>query len=176
MKSLLALTDGDLRRLASVDGQALREALRPTGLIDRRAKLLSDIGLLLDEDPDLVDRAGEASIDDGLRQLTALPGVGLKTAKCVLMYSYGRPVLPTDIHVLRVAKRLALVPMDVSWAAADRQLENLVPDHLKYDVHVRFVWHGRMTCVSQRPACERCSIANDCPSEGTAGAARATYV
>jgi endonuclease III len=88
----------------------------------------------------------------------------VKTAKCVLMYSLGRDVLPIDIHVLRVAKRLGLVATDASWDAVDRQLEAEVPAELKFDVHVGFVIHGREVCRSRDPDCDDCVLADLCPS------------
>jgi endonuclease III len=177
MAELHAITDGDLRQLHRADGVSLREALRPTGLVERRALMLGAISRELADDPGLLDRAGAAAdLAEAVGLLTSLPGVGIKTAKCILMYCYDRPVLPTDIHVLRVAKRLGLVSMHVPWLQAERSLEALVPPDLKYDVHVRFVWHGRLVCTSLRPSCGDCPVEPRCPSAGTPGAPRAAYV
>ena len=113
--------------------------------------------------------------EDAFGYLVSLPGVGAKTAKCVLMYSLGRAVLPVDIHVLRVAKRLGQVPADASWKRTDELLEDEVPDELKFDVHVSFVIHGRDVCKSRNPDCENCVLADLCPSAFLAPTLRADY-
>jgi endonuclease III len=77
--------------------------------------------------------------------LTNLPGVGVKTAKCVLMYSLGRALLPVDTHVARVSRRLGLAEVkgDRAFAAA---VEGAVPPDCHYDYHVNALQHGREVC------------------------------
>ena len=172
---LLELTDGALDRLDEVEEEVLLSALRPVGLASRRSEQLRTIAGAVR--PAERWRAGleAAGTEDVLAQLLALPGVGSKTAKCVAMYSLGRPVLPVDIHVLRVAKRIGLLEGATTWRSADAELERRVPDELKFDVHVRFVAHGRATCTSIRPSCDTCPVALQCPSAGTTGEPRRSY-
>jgi endonuclease-3 len=99
--------------------------------------------------------------------LRALPGVGPKTAACVLLFSLGRPALPVDTHVERVSKRLGLIPEKATAERAHELLEALVPPEEYYTFHMLLIKHGRRTCIARRPACERCPLLA-CPSR-TAG-------
>jgi endonuclease-3 len=103
--------------------------------------------------------------------LTGLPGVGPKTAACVLLFSLGRPVMPVDTHVHRVARRLAIIDGTVTAERAHPILTRLAgPDDAAqvYAVHVGFVRHGRRICHARRPTCGACPLAGICPSAGTA--------
>ena len=103
-------------------------------------------------------------VDEGRDWLRQLPGVGMKTASCVLLFSLGMPALPVDTHVFRVAKRLGLVGSRVSVEQAHRLLEGLVPPQNVYRLHVLLIEHGRRTCKAQRPRCEDCVLRMLCPS------------
>lgn len=163
--------------LPDVDNAALEEVLRPLGFVNRRREQLLGIARRVDEElGGTLEPLRELGDQEALDYLTSLPGVGTKTAKCVLMYSLDRDVLPVDIHVLRVAKRLGLVPADASWDRTDRLLEASVPAELKYDVHVSFVIHGRDVCRSRDPDCDACVLADLCPSAHTAPTLRSDYV
>lgn len=174
--ALEQLTDGDLGELDRVPMEALADALRPVGLVNRRSGQLRAIAAACRPIDAFEDELRGSTTQQVLERLQTLPGVGSKTAKCVALYSLERPVLPVDIHVLRVAKRIGVVPERTSWAAADELLERTVPDELKWDVHVRFVTHGRSTCLAARPRCDECVIASSCPSRGTAGEDRRDLV
>lgn len=93
--------------------------------------------------------------------LTSLPGVGLKTAKCVMMYSMGREVLPIDTHVARIAHRLGLAPPNTSKRSAELLEQSIAPD-LRYDFHVNAVAHGRNVCRAHRPVCSECVLVDFC--------------
>lgn len=175
-QGLLDLTDGKLDELDQADQDQLEHVLRPVGFARRRTATLRSIAAEVRPAGAWRERLATAPTEPMLTELVGLPGVGLKTAKCVAMYSLDRPVLPIDIHVLRVAKRLGLLAMETPWREADAVLEQLVPDDLKYDVHVRFVEHGRTTCTDPSPACDHCPVADRCPSAGTSGRGRAVYI
>jgi endonuclease-3 len=101
--------------------------------------------------------------------LVALPGVGPKTAACVLLFALGRPVMPVDTHVHRVARRLGIIDQKVTAEQAHPLLTRLAgPDDAAqvYAVHVDFVRHGRRICHARRPACGDCPLARMCPSAG----------
>lgn len=169
---LMELTGGRLEDLDRCDQQELELALRPVGFARKRSQQLSEIAALVRPLDSWVEELRTLPTEDVLERLERLPGVGPKTAKCVAMYSLERSVLPVDIHVLRVAKRLGLVASDATWSSADKLLEASVPDALKHDVHVQFVVHGRAICTSSRPGCERCPLDQLCPSAGTIGEPR----
>jgi endonuclease-3 len=94
--------------------------------------------------------------------LTELPGVGPKTAACVLLFSCGRPALPVDTHVHRVTRRLGLVPDRISAEGAQLLLESLVPPDDYYAFHLNLIRHGREVCKAPRPLCERCVVRSWC--------------
>jgi endonuclease III len=173
---LLDLTDGRLDQLDRVDRDLLERTLRPVGLARKRAETLRAIAAEVRPVDSWARQLADAPTADVIDTLVALPGVGMKTAKCVAMYSLDRAVLPIDIHVLRVAKRLGLLPLDTPWRRADDLLEALVPDDLKHAVHVGFVAHGRRTCTDPTPSCDSCPVAHWCPSSGTVGHGRTVYV
>ena len=96
--------------------------------------------------------------------LTSLPGVGPKTAACVMLFSLGRPALPVDTHVERVSKRLGLLHANVNAANAHDLLEGQMDAELYYDYHVAVIRHGRRVCRAPLPICDPCVLADSCPS------------
>jgi endonuclease-3 len=109
----------------------------------------------------------ELPMEEAKAWLRSLPGVGPKTAACVLMFALGRPALPVDTHVHRVAQRLGLVPAKTGPADAHDILEAiLVPDEV-YGFHISLIKHGRRLCRAQRPLCDRCPLLDGCPAGQT---------
>jgi len=103
-------------------------------------------------------------LDEARDWLMQLPGVGMKTASVVLLFSLGMPALPVDTHVFRVTKRLGLIDDKISVEKAHRLLEQRVPSDDVYQFHVLLIEHGRGTCKAQRPRCVECVLASLCPS------------
>ncbi|HWQ16089.1 MAG TPA: endonuclease III [Roseiflexaceae bacterium] len=122
----------------------------------------------------VLERRGELSLDfldnlplpEARRWLTALDGIGPKTAACVLLFALGKPALPVDTHVHRVAKRLGLIGPKVSAELAHDLLESAVPPEDIYAFHVNLIQHGRRICHAQRPACAVCPLADLCDYYG----------
>lgn len=137
--------------LANVKAARIRAILRE--LLERRGEL--DLGFLRDL-PD----------DEVFEFLTTLPGVGPKTAAIVQAFSLGRPAIPVDTHVHRVATRLGLVPK-TNAARAQRLLEGSVPARSKIALHMGLIHHGRATCTALRPRCDECPLFDLCPSGPT---------
>ncbi|SRR6266508_740242 len=105
----------------------------------------------------------ELPLDEAKTWLRSLRGVGPKTAACVLMFALGRPALPVDTHVHRVAQRLGLVPAKAGAAQAHDILEAILKPDEVYPFHVSLIKHGRRLCRAQRPLCERCPLLDGCP-------------
>lgn len=144
------------------------QAIRSGGLSNLKApriqRILSAIraqtgGLSLDVLQELSDEAARS-------WLLSLPGVGPKTAACVLLFSLGRPVMPVDTHVHRVSKRLRLIEAGVSAESAHGILTDLIGANreLIYSLHMNVIQHGRKTCQARRPACATCMLSDLCPS------------
>jgi|SRR5581483_651222 len=101
-----------------------------------------------------------------LHYLRQLPGVGPKTAACVLMFHLGLPAFPIDTHVGRILQRLGIVGPRVSNEAAHKLLDTVLPSEWVYPLHVNLIRHGRQICHSQRPECTVCTLYNDCAYVG----------
>jgi endonuclease III len=89
-------------------------------------------------------------------------GVGEKTIACVLLFSLKRPALPVDTHVLRVSKRLGLVPQKINVPKAEHILEELVPSGWVYQFHLNLIEHGRKICKAANPLCRECVLLETC--------------
>jgi endonuclease-3 len=99
--------------------------------------------------------------------LKDFPGVGHKTAACVLMFGLGRPVMPVDTHVERVAKRLGwAAPKDLPEDISATLEARLPPEKIAF-MHLYLVMHGRQTCRALRPRCDSCPLYSTCPSRTT---------
>jgi endonuclease III len=145
---------------------------------ERLAEIIKDAGLSNQKVPRIIAILGRIQSDfdklslDALREmtdaaaeayLTGLPGVGVKTAKCVLMYSLGRDVLPVDTHVARVASRLGLLSPRTPAAHQHSALESVVAPQDRFSFHVNSMCHGREICRAVRPLCETCPLLDICP-------------
>lgn len=151
------------------------DAIRPGGLAPTKAPRLK---AMLAE---VRDRARgfdlsflrEMSDAEARAWLRTLPAVGPKTAACVLLFALGKPALPVDTHVYRVAIRLGLISSKLTPEKAQDALEALVPPGDQYLFHVMLIRHGRHTCAARNPACARCPLLDRCPAGQEFEAARA---
>ena len=101
-------------------------------------------------------------LDEARDWLESLPGVGPKTASCVLLFSLDRPALPVDTHVYRVSQRIGLIDSKVSADNAHRILGQMVAPDDVYEFHMNMVRHGRKVCRAQSPLCSRCLLNKGC--------------
>ena len=92
------------------------------------------------------------------KYLLSLPGVGLKTARCVMLYSLNRQVFPVDTHCMRLFQNLGLISHRMRFDQAQDPLQSLVPATIRYSLHVNSVSHGRRTCIPAAPRCAACPI------------------
>jgi len=111
-----------------------------------------------------LDFLRQLSLEEARNWLLALPGVGMKTASCVLLFSLGVPALPVDTHVFRVARRLGLLGLGVNVERAHRLLEKLVLANEVYEFHILLIEHGRKVCKARNPLCGQCVLCSLCPS------------
>jgi endonuclease-3 len=103
-----------------------------------------------------------APIDEARQFLLSLKGIGPKTAACVLLFSCNRPVFPMDTHILRITKRLGLVPQKSNDLSAHKIMESLVPSKKYYSLHINLIRHGRNICRPRHPQCDKCSLQEQC--------------
>lgn len=148
----------------------IEEAIAPGGLAHTKAPRIKAILQAVSErtgTPDLSEL--DAMTDSEARaHLMRLPGIGPKTAACVLLFALERPVMPVDTHVHRVARRLGLIDAKASAERAHPELTALAGPNAEdvYAAHVDLVRHGRRVCHARRPACGQCPLAGLCPSAG----------
>ena len=100
-------------------------------------------------------------VPDTMEALTALPGVGRKTANVVMFNAYGIPAFAVDTHVFRVSNRLGLCKAD-TVEETERQMTKLIPKENWGRAHHWLIWHGRKLCKAQRPLCEECELSELC--------------
>ena len=113
-----------------------------------------------------LDWLADAPIDQARDYLVSLPGVGRKTAACVLLFAYGMRDVPVDTHVSRVGMRLELLQPGAPFEQLHDQMLALTPPGQELELHVNLLRHGRRTCHARRPACGECALARMCPSRG----------
>lgn len=146
----------------------IRRAIRSGGLAKQKAPRIKAALRAIRDERGRIDLGFLRRRPDARARafLTGLPGVGPKTAACVLAFSLGRPVLPVDTHVHRVARRLGLIEPRLSADAAHDALEELVRPDDRIPLHVALVRHGRAVCKAQRPRCDDCALSDVCPRVG----------
>jgi endonuclease III len=154
-------------RLLDASQEKITAVIRRGGLARKKA---GQIKGALDK---IVADTGQLSLDflhalpnsEVQRYLLGLPGIGIKSAACIMMYSLARRVFPVDTHVWRVSRRLGLAaPVPKPSDVQERKLERSVPASLRYRLHVNLVSHGRQTCTTYRPKCLECILSDVCPS------------
>jgi endonuclease III len=161
----------------------LEEAIRPGGISKVKSVRIQAILRAISERPapgagaEAGAEAGTEAVDElsldwlprvELAQardyLTALPGVGRKTAACVLLFAYGLRDVPVDTHVSRVGARLHLLEAGAPFERLHDQMLALTPPGQELELHVNLLRHGRRTCHARSPECTRCALARMCPS------------
>jgi len=147
---------------------AVAGAIRCGGIADQKAERIQAILAVVVEREGRLDLSRLEELDDeGVEAyLTSLPGVGPKTAACVLAFSMGRPAFPVDTHVHRVTTRLGWIPAGTSAERAHRLLADQVPPDARYDLHLALVVHGRTVCDARRPRCPACPVRGLCAAAG----------
>jgi endonuclease III len=151
---------------------ALERAVRPGGISRVKSARIQAILRAISEDPRdpphelSLDWIRVAPIEASRDYLTELPGVGRKTAACVLLFAYGLREVPVDTHVMRVAQRLHLLPPRASSKELHDRMLALTPHGAELELHVNLLRHGRRTCHARDPACDHCALARMCPSRG----------
>lgn len=143
--------------------EEVEEAIRPGGISKVKSARIQAI-LRAIGDPLELEWMREAPVKASQEYLCALPGVGRKTAACVLLFSYGLRDVPVDTHVSRVATRLGLLRPKAPFEELHDAMLDLTPQGAELEFHVNLLRHGRRTCHAQRPACGECALRRMCPS------------
>lgn len=160
---------GGPEAIARMPRDELQRLLQPSGFSHQKATWIQQALLAIRA------RFGQLSLD-GVRGWTddtvetflrSLPGVSIKSAKCIMMYSLQRRVLPVDVHLRRITTRVGIVSNCRSERRIHNELESCVPADHRYSLHVNAIWHGRTVCTALAPRCEFCAIRNLCDMGST---------
>lgn len=148
----------DARSLAEIDQPTLEPYIKSCGFYHTKARnMLAACRILVQRHGGQVPRT--------LEELTALPGVGRKTANVVLSNAFGVPAIAVDTHVFRVANRLGLAKAN-DVLKTEQQLMQSIPQDKWSDAHHWLIWHGRRVCIARRPKCDTCFLMELCPWGG----------
>ena len=144
----------------------IADTIRVAGLANVKSVRIKEIlaRVLADQGRYSLASLSRKSLEEGRKYLLSLPGVGDKTACCVLLFAYNKPAFPVDTHILRVTRRLGLLPPKATADDAHARLAQAVPPRLCHPLHLLIIRHGRDTCHARNPACARCVLRERCPS------------
>jgi endonuclease-3 len=153
---------GGWRAVRDAPVAEVEEAIRPGGI--SKVKSVRIQAILRAIEPLSLDWLASVPIEQARDYLVALPGVGRKTAACVLLFAYGLRDVPVDTHVSRVGTRLGLLRAGAPFEELHDEMLALTPPGQELELHVNLLRHGRRTCHARSPACEECALARMCPS------------
>lgn len=152
-------------KVADAPAEVVERAIRVSGLSRLKAPRIQAILRQLRADRGKIDLQflGEMDEQAGYEYLTKFAGIGPKTANCVLMFAFGKPVFPVDTHIHRIARRLELIPPKASAKRAHELLKPMIAPEDRYSMHVLLIQHGRKTCRAINPRCDDCTLLDLCP-------------
>ncbi len=153
-------TFGGWAEIRDADTDEVIAAIRSGGLANTKAPRIQEVLRELGPEPDL-DWLAVAPRKVAIDYLTALPGVGRKTAACVMIFSFDRPEIPVDTHVHRVGGRLGLFRERASFEEAHNEMLAITERADAYELHMNLIEHGRRVC-RPRPRCGRCALSRMC--------------
>ena len=150
--------------LLTADTRHIAGLIRHAGLANIKARRIKEVLAEIKRREGALSLALLKKMDvaEALAYLRSLKGIGPKTAACVLLFSFGKPVMPVDTHIFRVTKRLGLIGPKAGIEEAHEILTKLVPKDLHYEFHLGIIEHGRRTCKAQNPVCGFCVLYNMC--------------
>lgn len=150
--------------VASASVESVADAIRPAGIANNKAARIGEILALI------VDDFGAHSLKDLARweptraraYLEALPGVGPKTAACVLLFDLGMAAFPADTHVSRLCRRLGWVPENMPPGEIQSVMEEALPPSRYMGAHLNLIEQGRHLCRARSPLCGDCPLRPYC--------------
>ncbi len=184
VKTILSQNTSDVTSLRAFDnlkkGFKDWDSLRRSGLISIKKNIRS-AGLSNIKAPrikgalnEIVRRRGALDLGflggldtvSGYRFLRSIKGIGPKTAAVVLLFSFGKPIMPVDTHILRVIKRLGLIDPKATREKAQDFLTEKSPKHAIKEFHLHLILHGREICTARAPKCPLCNLRPMCKYYG----------
>lgn len=142
------------KQLANAKLRDVEKIIKPIGFYHVKAKRIIEVAKI-------IDSQYKGRVPDNLEELVDLPGVGRKTANCVLVYAFEKPAIPVDIHVHRISNRLGLVKTKTP-EETEMELMKKIPQKYWLDINDTFVMYGQNICKPVSPMCSVCKIRKDC--------------
>lgn len=146
------------RQLANADIRQIERMIRPSGFYKTKARRIKRISQIILEEY-------KGRVPKTIGRLLSLPGVGRKTANCVLVFAYRQPAIPVDTHVHRISNRLGIVRTKTP-EKTEMELVRKIPKGYWIDLNELLVTHGQRTCLPRKPRCSICPIARWCKKVG----------
>ena len=143
-----------MRSLAAAAVPEIEKAIKFIGLFRQKAKRVKAISQIL------LQKYG-GKVPDKMEELLELPGVGRKTASCVLIYAFNKPAIAVDTHVHRISNRIGIVKAKTP-EQTEKSLMQLLPKDKWLDINEVFVKHGQQICLPIKPRCPVCPVRNYC--------------
>ena len=142
------------KQLANAKIKDVEKIIKSIGFYHVKARRIIEVSKI-------IDSQYKGKVPDDLEKLVELPGVGRKTANCVLVYAYEKPAIPVDIHVHRISNRLGLVQTK-NPEETEFELMKKIPKKFWLDINDTFVMYGQNICKPISPMCNVCKIKNSC--------------
>jgi endonuclease-3 len=152
--------------IASAPAEHIAQVIKSGGLSQIKAVRIKQVLGQIEKEQGRIslDSLKSMNMAEAEDYLIHLPGVGHKTARCVLLFSLAKPSLPVDTHVFRVSKRLGLIDSRASIEKAHSLLQERTPSSKVYQFHIHMIEHGRRICHARKPRCNMCILKDICPS------------
>jgi len=150
----------DLENLVDAPEDRIATAIEKSGLAKiKAARIKESLIEIINQRGNLDLRfLSDMPVKSAREWLTQLPGVGNKTAGCVLLFALGRPAMPVDTHIFRISKRTGLIPENTRLDRAHLLLEDRLPAEDIYELHILLIEHGRSICTARNPHCAICPL------------------
>lgn len=142
------------KSLANAKVKDIEKIIKSIGFYHVKSKRIIEVAKI-------IDSQYKGIVPDDLETLVKLPGVGRKTANCVLVYAFEKPAIPVDIHVHRISNRLGLVDTKTP-EDTEQELMKKIPKKLWIDINDTFVMYGQNICKPISPMCNVCKIKRNC--------------
>ncbi len=146
------------QELASAPLKKVEGLIKPSGFYITKARRIKEVA-------GIIASKYKGKVPSNLETLLELPGVGRKTANCVLVYGFNKSAIPVDTHVHRISNRLGLVRTRTP-EQTEEELRRTVPRRYWLDLNELFVKFGQQVCLPRNPRCIKCSLTRDCEYYG----------
>ena len=149
----------------------IEQAIRPAGLSGQKSRRIKEILKKIQAEQGKLDLSFLARLPEkqAKKYLLSFKGIGEKTASVLLLFGLGKSTFPVDTHILRISKRVGLIPQNCSAEKAHELLNPLIPEGKSYSFHINLIRFGRTICKAKNPRCDICPLYDICDWEGKTG-------